>query len=226
MSGFPFPGRPRRELDEPLLDAFLDERSLPLGAPEELRAVAELLAGLAGPAEPGQLAGEAAARSAFARRASPASVSPARPAWRKPSRRAVPRSARVAAALVVAAIGLGGTAAAAYAGELPGPIQDFAHHAIGAPPAHHAGHPKPHPDKDNPAKAKATARKAHAKPQAVKPKTAHKPLKPHKPPKPPKPPERKPQRPKPPSPREAAHADGPRHGEARAAQAQEPLPVG
>jgi hypothetical protein len=46
--------------------------------------------------------------------------------------------------LVAAALGLGGTAAV-YAGLLPGPVQDFAHHLIGAPPPHPAGPLKPHP---------------------------------------------------------------------------------
>src|SRR5215472_4601738 len=67
MPGFSYPSRPRRELGEPLLDALLEGRSLPPDAPVELCAVAEMLADLAGPAEPSELAGEAAARLGLAR---------------------------------------------------------------------------------------------------------------------------------------------------------------
>jgi hypothetical protein len=49
----------------------------------------------------------------------------------------MPGTVRLGGALIAAAVGLGG-AAVAYAGELPGPVQDLAHHLIGAPPAHSA----------------------------------------------------------------------------------------
>jgi hypothetical protein len=139
MPGFPFPGRAGRELDQSLLDALADGQSLPPDAPEELRAVADMLAGLADPEGPGELAGEAAARAAFARLVSPARVS--RPPARRRSWLSAPR-AGLAAALVAAAAGLGGVAAAAYAGVLPGPAQNWAHHMIGAPPARHAQDPR------------------------------------------------------------------------------------
>jgi hypothetical protein len=63
----------------------------------------------------------------------------------------VPGAARLGGALIVAAVGLGG-AAAAYAGALPGPIQDLAHHLIGAPPAHSATPlvPRPGPGTSRP----------------------------------------------------------------------------
>jgi hypothetical protein len=148
MPGFPFPSQPGCELGEPLLDALLDGRSLPPDAPGEARAVAQMLADLAGPAEPGELAGEAAARSVLARGGPPVRVGPpARPAPRRRSWAA--RCARPAAALIAAAVGLGGTAAA-YAGALPGPIQNFAHHTIGAPPTHGAGPLMPHPSQASP----------------------------------------------------------------------------
>ncbi len=138
MPGFPLPSRPGPELGEPVLDALLGGQSLSADAPEQAALVARMLADLAAPAEPGELAGETAARLAFARCPSPAGISPAtrRSARRRPLRLPVPR-AGLAAALVVAAAGLGG-AAAAYAGVLPGPVQDVAHHMIGAPPAHRA----------------------------------------------------------------------------------------
>jgi hypothetical protein len=146
MPGFYRPSRPSRELGEPLLDALLEGRSLPPDAPVELCAVAEMLADLAGPAEPGELAGEAAARLGLARTADPAGISPAahRSARRRRPWMFVPGAVRLGGALIVAAVGLGG-AAAAYAGALPGPIQDLAHHLIGAPPAHSASPLSPRP---------------------------------------------------------------------------------
>src|SRR5258708_19019424 len=76
--------RPEPELGGSLLDALLDGQSLPPDAPEELRAVAEILTDMAGPAEPGDLDGEAAARAALVRSASPAGP---RHAVRRSSRR-------------------------------------------------------------------------------------------------------------------------------------------
>jgi hypothetical protein len=144
MHGFLFPGT---ELDEPLLDIILNGQSLPPDAPEQVRALAEMLAALSSPAGPGELAGKEEARSAFARAIPPAGVSPvARPARRSQSLLTVPRSTRLAAALVAAAVGLGGTAAA-YAGVLPSPIQDLAHHTIHAPAARPDSHPEPEPAK-------------------------------------------------------------------------------
>jgi hypothetical protein len=132
MPGSHPPDRPGRELSEPHLDALLDGHFVPPDTPEELRVVAAMLAELADPAEPGELAGEAPARMAFARRAAPAGASPGnrrRPSW-------LPTlAAGFAAVLVAATVGLGSVAAAGYAGMLPRPMQALAHHAIGAPPA-------------------------------------------------------------------------------------------
>jgi PT repeat len=47
-------------------------------------------------------------------------------------------SAKLAAAASVAAVALGGTAAAAFTGTLPAPVQKLAHTTIGAPSAHHS----------------------------------------------------------------------------------------
>jgi hypothetical protein len=134
MPGF-FPGRPGGERDEPLLDMIFDRRPLPPGAPPEMHDLARLLTAVAGPAEPGELAGEATVLAAFARHAFPADISPAasRPARRWLSGRPARARLPLAAALVTAAAGLGGITAA-YAGVLPGPIQHFAHDSFGAPP--------------------------------------------------------------------------------------------
>ena len=144
MPGFPFPGRPGGEHDEPLLDMIIARRALPPDAPQEMHDLARMLAALAGPGEPaelapGELAGEAAALAAFVRLASPAGISPAarRPVRRhRRSRRPASSRAGLAAAMVAAAATLG--VLAAYAGVLPAPVQQFAHDAVAAPPPHRA----------------------------------------------------------------------------------------
>jgi hypothetical protein len=136
MPGF-FPGRPGGECDEPLLDMIFDRCPIPPGAPPEMRDLARMLAAGAGPAEPGELAGEAAVLAAFSRLASPASISPAalRPARRWLSGRPARARLPLATALVAAAAGLG-SISAAFVGVLPGPIQQMAHVTVGAPPPH------------------------------------------------------------------------------------------
>ncbi len=163
MPKTPVPGQAGPELDEQLLDAILAGQHLSPDAPEQAHVLAEMLASLAGPADPGDLTAEPAMRSAFARTASSAArrgpASPAVPAGptppgrdqpgelpedgRQPDRRQPERrrprlpirlSARLGAALAAVLVMLGGTVAA-YAGVLPGPIQNLAHRAIDAPPA-------------------------------------------------------------------------------------------
>ncbi len=136
MPGFPFPGRPGGEHDEPLLDMIIARRALPPDAPQPMHDLAQMLAALAGPAEPGELAGEAAVRAAFSRAASRAGVSPAarRPVrHRRPRRSRGPVRSRVrlATVMVVAAAGLGSVLAASI-DVLPSPIQQLAHE-VGAP---------------------------------------------------------------------------------------------
>ena len=89
MPGFPFPGRPGGEHDEPLLDMIIARRVLPPDAPQPMHDLARMLAALAGPAEPGELAGEAAVRAAFSRAASPVGISSAA---RRPGRRRGPQA--------------------------------------------------------------------------------------------------------------------------------------
>ena len=134
MPGF-FPGRPGGEHDEPLLDMILERRPIPPGASPEFHGLALMLAAVAGPAEPGDLAGQDAAHAAFTRLASRPGTSHAalRSARRSLSERPARGRLPLAAALAVAAAGLGSTAAA-YVGVLPSPIQHFAYLTIGAPP--------------------------------------------------------------------------------------------
>src|SRR5271169_1681691 len=146
MPGFPFPGRPGGEHDEPLLDMIIARCALPPDAPQPMYDLARMLAALAGPAEPGELAGEAAVRAAFSRAASPAGISSAarRPGRRRRARRfrgpARPR-ARLATALVVAAAALG-SVFAAYIDVLPSPIQQLAHVTVAAPAPPSSGPPR------------------------------------------------------------------------------------
>ena len=88
MPGFLFPGRPGGEHDEPLLDMIIARRAIPPDAPQPMHDLARMLAALAGPAESGELAGEAAVRAAFSRAASPVGISAAA---RRPGRRRRPR---------------------------------------------------------------------------------------------------------------------------------------
>ena len=147
MPGFPFPGRPGGEHDEPLLDMIIARRVLPPDAPQPMHDLASMLAALAGPAEPGELAGEAAVRAAFSRAASPAGISSAarRPGRRRRARRSrgpARSRARLATALVVAAAALG-SVLAAYIDVLPSPIQQLAHVTVAAPAPPGSGPPRP-----------------------------------------------------------------------------------
>jgi hypothetical protein len=126
--------------DELILDMLLDGVPPPPEPPPQVAALLPMLADLSGPAEPGELAAETAVLSRFRNRVRLAGISGTthRPSRRtSPWRRLVPHSPRVSAALAAAAITLGGTAAA-YAGALPQPLQDFAHSTIDAPAARHA----------------------------------------------------------------------------------------
>jgi hypothetical protein len=133
MPGF-FPGRPGGEHDEPLLDMILERRPIPPGAPPEFHGLACVLAAAAGPAEPGDLAGQDAAHAAFTRLGSRLGTSHAalRSARRSLSKRPARGRLPQAVALAVAAAGLG-SIAAAFVGVLPSPIQHLAHDTIGAP---------------------------------------------------------------------------------------------
>ena len=147
MPGFPFPGRPGGEHDEPLLDMIIARRALPPDAPSAMHDLARMLAAVAGPAEPAELTREAAVRAAFRRTVSPAGVSPAarRPVRHRRARRSRERlrsRVRLATVMVVAAAGLG-SVLAAYIDVLPSPIQQLAHVAVAAPAPHDSGSSQP-----------------------------------------------------------------------------------
>jgi len=97
-----------------------------------LQPLADALASLTVRAASDELAGEAAALAEFHHRVGvPVPVSRSRHR-RRPLLTSL-LSARAAAAAAVAALGLGGFATAAFAGALPAPAQQFAHHTFGAP---------------------------------------------------------------------------------------------
>jgi hypothetical protein len=179
MPGIPFPGRPGGEHDEPLLDMLFGVRVIPPDAPPEMHDLARMLAALAGPADPSELAGEAAAVAEFSRFAAPAGLSPRavspgsarhrlsrrpvrhrlsrrRAMGRAASRRPVRRTTAVKALL--GAVVMVGAIAAAYTGALPGPIQKVAHITINAPAPSPPGtrHPAVKPGRDG-----------HARPRPV-----------------------------------------------------------
>jgi hypothetical protein len=133
------PGRAGRDHDDLLLDMILDRRPLPPDAPPGMHALADKLVALAAAPGDGELPGEAAAFAAFARSAAPASTLTlaGEPPGRHRRRRLIAGRARLSAAAAVVVVALSGTAAAAYAGVLPAPVQDFAHRVINAPAAHH-----------------------------------------------------------------------------------------
>jgi hypothetical protein len=122
------------QIEDASLAALLAGAEPAEGLAPGLQPLADGLASLrAGPASD-ELAGEAAALAEFYHRAgvpAPASRSHHR---RHPLLTSL-LSARAAAAAAVAALGLGGFATAAFAGALPAPAQQFAHHTFGAPAA-------------------------------------------------------------------------------------------
>jgi hypothetical protein len=119
-------------VEEASLESLLAGSGVPAGADPELRPVADVLATLAGRPAGDELTGLADAQAEFRRRAA-APVQGRRPRRRRPMGLASRLGIRVCAAAAVVAMGLGGAAAAAYAGALPISWQQFAHRTIGTP---------------------------------------------------------------------------------------------
>jgi hypothetical protein len=147
------------------LDALLDGKPLTAraaaGTPAApgLARVAELLSALTAPPAPDELAGHVVALAEFrglsGMPGAPPEQEPARTpapvpatAGRRPLRTAV--ASWVAAALLGAVVALGGVAAAAYLGVLPGPMQQWVHNHFRSVPTPvsqltHTPQPTPHP---------------------------------------------------------------------------------
>jgi hypothetical protein len=123
------------EMGDASLAALLAGAEPAEGLAPELRPVADVLAALTAGPTGDELAGEAAALAEFRSRVGvPVPVS--RPRHRRHPLLTSLLSARAAAVAAVAALSAGGFATAAFAGALPAPAQQFAHHAFGAPAAH------------------------------------------------------------------------------------------
>jgi hypothetical protein len=124
-----------------MLEALLDGRPLP-AEQDTLRPVADMLATLTATGGRDELAGHAHALGVFHAGFGVSTTTRRRHPWRRPMLTTL-LSAKLAAALAAGAVGLGGAATVAYAGALPAPVQDFAHHTIGAPAAHPGTPPNP-----------------------------------------------------------------------------------
>jgi hypothetical protein len=136
MPIFPWPVRGGiPPVGDAAFDALLTGQVPPQDAPEGLRPVAEAIAALHVAPTRSELAAEASARAVF-RGAVGRSADPVRSPHRSRPVLTSLLSAKLAAAASVAAVALGGTAAAAFTGTLPAPVQKIAHTAIGAPAAH------------------------------------------------------------------------------------------
>lgn len=158
-----------------VLDALLAGAPLPGEDQAGLQPVADVLAALRAPAAPAELTGQASALAAF--RAQP------RRAHSHRARRALwPRPVTaLAAGVVVAAL-----ATSAYEGDLPAPVQQWAHHTFGLTAARTKAKPAPR----------------HPQPSAT-PDPTPVPSHPHRSAKP---------SPAPPGPRRTEHRDGQRSG--------------
>ncbi len=134
MPEFPYP-RPAGERPLPgvELDWLLAGEVPAEPRSPEVDALARLLVAAAAPASERELADETEAIADFVRLRDAGGQQ--YPAARRRSMLATFLSTKLATAVAAGALGFGGMAAAAYAGALPEPIQDFAHQTVGAPSA-------------------------------------------------------------------------------------------
>lgn len=124
-------------LDPWTLESLLAEGG-ELGTPEILgapgtSALAMLIAAARGPAVATELLGEDEILAAFRNPESAGISSHAARRSRRSAMLSALLSSKIALAAAVGVVAMGGASAAAYAGVLPAPVQDFAHHTIGAP---------------------------------------------------------------------------------------------
>jgi hypothetical protein len=145
MPNLPWPShREAPETGDASLAALLAAADLPAGSPPELQPLSEVLAALRAEPAGEELAGEHAALAEFRSRVGvPVPISRSR--HRRHPLLTSLLSGKAAAA-AAAAISLAGVATtAAFAGALPAPAQQFAHHMIGAPAADHSQPTGTHP---------------------------------------------------------------------------------
>jgi hypothetical protein len=124
-------------IEDTSLAALLAGSGLPAGADAELWPVADVLTALTAAPKGNEMTGLAAAQAEFHRHVVPP-VRVRRSPRRRPGGLAARLGVKAGAAVAVMVMSVGGAAAAAYAGALPGSWQQFAHRTIGAP-AHRAG---------------------------------------------------------------------------------------
>jgi hypothetical protein len=130
-----FPWTARQDVspaEDASLAALLAGEGLSAGADPELRPVADVLVALTARSAGDELTGLAAARAEFRRHV----VMPAQgrhSAHRRPGGLVSRLGVKAAATAALVVMALGGAAAVAYAGALPGSWQQFAHRTIGAP---------------------------------------------------------------------------------------------
>ncbi|MDQ1487172.1 MAG: hypothetical protein QOJ62_2865 [Actinomycetota bacterium] len=135
----PFRPDPRDESDAEQLDALLEPGSIASviasGMDPHWQAVSDALGAAARPPTPDELSGEAAMLAAF-RGVQPGVSANRRQLLVRPRMLATVLTGKLAAALAIGAVSVTGAATAAFADALPRPVQNFAHHTIGAPAAH------------------------------------------------------------------------------------------
>jgi hypothetical protein len=161
-----------------MLDALLDGGPLPGGDQDGLQPVADVLAALRAPAAPAELAGQASALAAFRaqpQRSARAARSPRSAARAGQARqRGRPRRGPLlrpwpAMVLAAGAAVLAGLAAGAYAGDLPGPMEQLAHtFGLTASRSKVQHHPHRHPRPAGPVVPPATPSRHHP-PASAKP---------------------------------------------------------
>ena len=141
MPGFPFPGRPGGEHDEPLLDMIIARRALPPTRRRRCMTWRVCSPPWPGRENPGSWPGR---RQCGLPSGGPPLQSASHPlpddqyGTDDPGGLELPSRARLATALVVTAAGLG-SVLAAYTDVLPSPIQQVAHVAVAAPAPHRTG---------------------------------------------------------------------------------------
>jgi len=144
MPNFPWlSSQDASEMGDASLAALLAGAEPAEGLAPGLLPVADVLAALTAGPTSDELAGEAAALAEFRSRVG-VPVPASQPRHRRHPLLTSLLSARAAAVAAVAGLSLGGFATAAFAGALPAPAQQFAHHAFGAPAAH-GDRPGTHP---------------------------------------------------------------------------------
>jgi hypothetical protein len=134
MPNFPWSSRRGGStIEDTSLAALLAGTELPADGATGLQPVADVLAALQAAPASDELTGEAAALAEF-RQQIGVSIHPRESRRRRPTLLSTLLTAKGAAAAAIAAVSLSGAAAAAT-GNLPAPLQTFAHNTFGAPAA-------------------------------------------------------------------------------------------